>query len=86
MKELQNMFTQKFNYGIMVGRLVGHEMEILHYCGYPNPPTQDDYKSLLAELKSDEEFGLTEIADELIYTDAPQEIINYFNNSINDSC
>ena len=55
-------------------------VDIVHFCGYWSEPTESDAEHLLEELKTDEEFGLTDIADRLIIVEAPQEIIDYYKN------
>ena len=60
----------------------GEAKTILHFCGYWNEPGESDAESLLDELKKDEEFGLTEIADRLIIIRAPEEIVQEYVNEI----
>ena len=50
--------------------------EIIHFCGYEvlTPPC---WKSLKEELATDEEFGLTHVADQLKYRLATQEELDY---------
>lgn len=50
-------------------------LEIVHFVGYWNEPTLDDANSLREELRTDEEFGLTEIADRLEIYPAPDEVV-----------
>jgi hypothetical protein len=59
----------------------GDMKDILHFCGYWNKPSKKDAESLLEELKTDEEFGLTEIADRLVILPAPEDIIEYYINN-----
>jgi len=53
-------------------------VDIVHFCGYWSPPTQDDINHLKEELKTDEEFGLTEIADRLIIQEATPETVDMY--------
>lgn len=63
----------------------GDMKDILHFCGYWNKPSKEDAESLLEELKTDEEFGLTEIADRLVIIPAPEDIVEHFiNNTENE--
>jgi hypothetical protein len=68
-----------FKYGLMVldpARLdVNGEVGVVHLCLYENSPTEWNKESLLEELKSDPEFGLTNIVDRLIIEEAPQEMV-----------
>ena len=51
-----------FNYGIMAVELQdfisGETFNILHVCGYENPPDAQSYRELYIELNTDDEFGL----------------------------
>lgn len=51
---------------------------ILHFCGYWDEPNQEDMKWLLEELKTDEEFGLTDIADRLMIIKCPEDLLHEF--------
>ena len=59
-----------------------------HFAGYWDEPTDQDAESLLEELKTDPEFGLTEIADHLIILRAPEwllkEILSDIDSDSND--
>lgn len=56
----------------------GESKSILHFCGYWHEPNQEDMKWLLEELKTDEEFGLTDIADRLIIIKCPEDLLHEF--------
>jgi len=58
------------------------DVSIVHYIGYWNKPSQADFDSLKEELRTDEEFGLTEIFDRLEYGEAPEEILEMLNNDL----
>ena len=63
----------------------GEMLDVLHFCGYWEQPTQVDAESLLEELSTDAEFGLTEIADRLEIRIAPDWLVaEYINNIEND--
>ena len=69
------------NYGLVV---VDPENPnaVLHFCGYENEPTQNDVDELYAELRTDEEFGLTDIIQDLDIADATEEMMKYFKEQI----
>ncbi len=52
--------------------------EILHICGYEEEPDELQINYLREELRVDEEFGLTEIADSLIIEVAEPEEVQKF--------
>lgn len=54
------------------------ELEILHFCGYEQKPGSNEIKHLHEELKSDESFGLTNIADKLVILPAPEDIVEQY--------
>lgn len=56
----------------------GEMIDILHFCGYWDRPTEIDAESLRKELSEDEEFGLTDIADRLEIFDAPDYIVQEY--------
>jgi len=56
----------------------GENKTILHFCGYWDEPKKEDAESLLEELKTDEEFGLTDIAHRLIIIPCPDELVKEF--------
>lgn len=58
------------------------ELEILHFCGYESEPNQKDIEYLHEELKTDEEFGLVEVADKLVIIPAPKDIVEIYRNMI----
>ena len=60
----------------------GEMKDILHFCGYWEEPGKLEAESLLDELKTDESFGLTDIADRLVIIPAPQDILDYYINEI----
>ena len=53
----------------------GEMLDVLHFCGYWNKPTKVDADSLLEELSTDSEFGLTEIAQRLKIMVAPDWLV-----------
>ncbi len=57
--------TQKLdiNYGIVA---VNTKNQVIHFCGYEKEPTEADWEALVEELRTDPEFGLTEIPFRLL--------------------
>jgi hypothetical protein len=55
-------------------------VDIVHFVGYWNKPTKKEVEHLKEELKTDEEFGLTEIADRLVILPAPDHIVEHYKN------
>ena len=56
----------------------GDMLDVLHFCGYWNEPTQVDVDNLRKELTEDKSFGLTQLIDQLEILPAPQYIIDQF--------
>lgn len=69
---------EKFNYGLIVvnPKQEGDNLDILHFVGYWEQPTQSSIDDLRMELKEDEEFGLSDIIHELEILPAPQYIVD----------
>ena len=66
------------NYGIIAippGTPVGGPYHILHFVGYEKKPTDKDFDALFEELRTDKEFGMTDIDFDLI--EATPEIVKY---------
>ena len=57
-------------------------MDILHFVGYWNKPTNKDADLLREELMTDEEFGLTDIAHRLDILPAPDYIVEEFKKEL----
>ncbi len=72
----------KINYGLIAvlpdESKKDEDLEVLHFCGYEKPPSVSDLESLYEELRNDEEFGLTEVADGLVIIPAPKEVLEYY--------
>jgi hypothetical protein len=79
---------EKFTHGIMVidpeNLNEDGSIPVRHFVGYWQEPRKDDVLGLYDELKDDEQFGLTEIIDDLELVPATQEVIDYFNSHIHD--
>ena len=71
---------KNIKYGLIVvdSTQEGEMLDILHFVGYWNKPTNVDADSLREELMTDEEFGLTEIAHRLDILPAPDNIVQEY--------
>ena len=56
----------------------GEMKDVLHFCGYWEEPGEAEAKDLHRELKEDESFGLTEIADRLVIIPAPDWLVKEY--------
>ncbi len=56
----------QINYGLVVLSPKESGVEILHFCGYEEQPTQIDINSLTFELQTDPEFGLIDRTDYVV--------------------
>ena len=76
----------KPNYGLMVidPREEGDKRNILHYCAYEKEPTQKDADQLREELRTEEEFGLQDIADIVEIYPATEEVVEHFRKGIEE--
>lgn len=82
-KESQDPKDIKYGLIVIDPNEEGEMKTILHFCGYWSKPGKADAESLLNELKTDEEFGLTEIADRLEIIPCPDYILkDYIQNII----
>ena len=81
------MNINDIKYGLMVldPSQEGEMLDILHFVGYWDQPTQQDADALREELRTDETFGLTEMADKVIIIPAPDEIVKEFIESADKS-
>jgi len=74
---------EDFTHGIMVidpnNPNEDGSIPVIHFVGYWSEPKENDVIGLYNELKTDEEFGLTETIDDYELVPATQEAIEYFN-------
>lgn len=63
------------NYGLVIRNEHG---EVIHFVGYSEEPTVEDAEVLKSELRTDPEFGLQNIIDELAIEVADDETVNLF--------
>ncbi len=74
----------KVRYGIVAAQK-GEEpgtIDVLHFCGYEEKPTMEDFMLLRQELATDPEFELTDIIDELTLQEASPEMVEYYGSII----
>jgi hypothetical protein len=60
------------------------EVEIVHFIGLWEAPTKEAFLQYEKEIKTDLEFGLIEIADRIEVLPAPKEIVDYYNEIIQE--
>lgn len=75
----------KIKHGLMVIDPESNERngeEIVHFCGYEEKPSKKEVNSLREELKTDKEFGLTEIYERLIILPAPPDIVEKYRKMV----
>ena len=72
----------KINYGIIAVTIDEEDAgfgKILHFCGYENKPTTEDFEGLEIELNTDKEFGLVgKMGKSVFLVEAPKEIVKNF--------
>lgn len=78
----------KINYGIIAVKPQKDNnrfVDIVHFCGYENKPTQDDMRHFRHELEHDEEFGIGDKINDVIITEASGEIIAYYRKKFEEN-
>lgn len=55
------------------------DYEVLHFVGYWEKPGPNDFKHITEEIQSDPEFGLTEIAKDLVCVPATEDCVEHYN-------
>lgn len=83
MEELGDFGLKDIKYGLIAidTNQEGEEfLDILHFCGYEEEPTENEVIDLYRELSEDEEWGLTEMMDRILIIPAPQEIVESYRN------
>ena len=72
-----------FNYGLVaIKQIDKFHVEILHFCGYENEPTDVEIKALKEELDTDPEFELVG-RDDYIIVPATEEMIVFYRRVYN---
>jgi hypothetical protein len=64
----------------------GQMIDVLHFVGYENEPSEADYESLYHELETDETFDLIEMAKngQILLIEAPEPTVEYFKKLYNE--
>jgi hypothetical protein len=79
---------EKFTHGIIaIDPLDADEednLAIVHFIGLWKAPTKEAFEDFVNEIKTDPEFGLTEIADRLVILPAPSEIVEIYNEMVQE--
>ena len=77
---MNNLDIKDIKYGLIAvdPEQEGEMKNILHFCGYWSEPKKKDIELLLEELKTDESFGLTDIAHRLVIIPCPEYLIQEF--------
>jgi len=75
---------EKFKYGVMVLNPLlmddNGDVPVVHFVGYWAKPKESDIENLIEEIRTDESFGLMDVADDLEYVLAPDDVVEYYNN------
>jgi len=76
----------QFKYGLIgCAKLDDDHISILHFCGYPSPPTDEDIKALELELNSDPRFGLVgRVGRDVFIIRATQEMCDYYLSAVKE--
>ena len=53
---------------------------VVHFVGYWPEPKESDIENLIEEIESDKSLGLMDVADDLEYALAPDDVVEHFNN------
>lgn len=60
-------------------------LTIIHFIGLWNKPTLEEFLEFSNEIKTDPEFGLVDIADRLVIVPATQEIVDMYNEIVQEN-
>ncbi len=69
----------KIKYGIIAYELTPDpdEINIVHFCAYESPPSDDEFLGLMEELNTDPEFGLVgRMGVDVFLKLAPQDMVD----------
>ena len=77
----------EINFGLIVvnPEQEGENLDILHFCGFSEPPTEKDAQELRKELRDDPEFGLQELWDKVDILEAPEDIVKEYKAIVFDN-
>jgi hypothetical protein len=82
-ENFKNWIYMKENFEINHGIIALENSKIVHFCGYEEEPTRQDFESLKKELFTNEEFGLA--GKTLTFAIATSEIINFYKEITSDN-
>lgn len=66
----------EINYALIALTWGDGELDVYHFCGYKNQPTEEDYSALAHRLKSDPQYGLTEVVYQI--QEASPALVKYY--------
>lgn len=76
----------KFTHGIIATNPTkpdeNGDLQVLHFVGYWEEPTEEDVLSLWEELNNDDSFGLQDQIHDIELSAAPIEIVDYYNSVV----
>jgi hypothetical protein len=85
-EKLTETDIQKFKYGVIAYSFNLYDIDlidIVHFVGFEHPITQQDLDNVFQELNTDEEFGLVgKMGNSIFLSPAPQDVIDYYINSL----
>lgn len=66
----------EINHALIAAIITPGELEVLHFCGYKNKPTQQERNALLCRLNTESKFNCTEVTFEII--EASTGMVKYY--------
>ena len=77
---MNDLDVKDIKYGLLAidPREEGVSKTVLHFCGYWTEPGKEDAEALWEELKTDESFGLSDIAEHLVIVPCPADLVQEF--------
>lgn len=77
---------KKFTHGIVVVNPIdvdeNGKYPVVHFVGFWSEPTETDFEHIIEELRTDPDFELMDIADDLDYYPADEECVKYHNDMV----
>ncbi|MFA5366347.1 MAG: hypothetical protein WC333_00290 [Dehalococcoidia bacterium] len=79
---------KKFTHGIVIIKQSdvikgasenGKGIPVIQFVGYWSEPTVDEYTALREEIETDESLGLKDIANQVVFIPASQEVVDRYN-------
>lgn len=73
---MEEQTIQDLHYGLVaLDPTTPNGWEVVHFCGYFQPPTQEDWDFLAQDLATNPEWEVTERADRLVILLAPDWMV-----------